>query len=100
MQVTIDISDEKQLELIDALRGEKSPDEFIAASFEQWLKMAEFQRRQQDAAAEAGRHPLLQFPEVKPEFRGVQPVDIEAVLKEKDETNPVAIEVHRLVSAY
>lgn len=97
MRITIDITDEKQLEQFEALRGETSPEQFAAVCFEQGMKVAEFQRRQ---SIEAGKHPLLQFPETKPEFRTVEGAEIAAALKEKNQENPLVIEVSRLVNAY
>lgn len=100
MQVAIHIADEKQLQQFEALRGDKSAQEFAAECFGEGLKLAEFRLHQQRAAAQVGKHPLLQFPETKSEFRDVPASEIEAVLKDKDEKNPIAIEVQRLVSAY
>ncbi len=79
------------------MRGDKSPEDFAAVCFEQGLKLAEVQRRQR---LEAEKHPLLQFPETKAEFRGVEAVEITAVLKENNQDNPLTIEINRLVNAY
>jgi len=97
MKLTLDIADEKLLDQLASLRGDKSPEEFAAACFEQGLKLAEVQRRQR---LEAEKHPLLQFPETKPEFRTVEGAAITVALKENNQENPLTIEVNRLVNAY
>lgn len=100
MQITIDITDQAKIDLIEKLRGEQRFDEFVAAIFDQGLKFVEARRRQQEAANEAGKHPLLQFPEAKPEFRATEPAAIEAALKAKSPQDPVVVEINRLVSTY
>ena len=97
MKVTLDITDEKLLDQMGALRGDRSPEEFAAVCFEQGLKLAEVQRHQR---LEAEKHPLLQFPETKQEFRSVEEAEITAALKENNREDPVAVEVNRLVNAY
>jgi hypothetical protein len=102
MQCTFDITDEKQLEQVQTLRGDRSAEEFIAVCFEQGLKLAEFQRRQKEAhtAAEVTKHPLLQFPEAKPEFKNLDEAAVTEALKQKNLEDPVTAEVTRLASAY
>jgi hypothetical protein len=102
MQVTLDITDEKQLEQVETLRGDRSMEEFIAVCFEQGLKLAEFQRaqRQGNAAPSPARHPLLQFPETKPDFKALDEPAVTASLKEKNPKDPVSLEIIRLASAY
>jgi len=97
MIITLNITDEKQIEQFETLRGEKSPEEFAGLCFEQGIKVTEFQRRQR---LEAEKHPLLQFPETKLEFRAVEGAEIAAALKENNQENPLVIEVSRLVNAY
>jgi hypothetical protein len=97
MKLTLDITDEKLLDQVTSLRGDKSPEEFAALCFERGLKLAEVQRRQR---LEAEKHPLLQFPETKVEFRTVEASEVAAALKENNQQNLLTIEVNRLVNAY
>ena len=100
MQISFEITDEAQIKQFEAIRGDKSAQEFAALCFAQGLKLVEAQRRQFEAAKEIGKHPLLQFPETKAEFKSVEPAIIEAALKENKTENPIVAEVARLVSAY
>lgn len=100
MIVTIEITDEKQLEQVETLRGDKSLEQFIAVCFEQGLKVAEFQRSQGKRAADAVKHPLFLFPEAKTEFKSLEEAAIATALKEKNPADPVTIELTRLVTAY
>lgn len=100
MQITIDITDQAKIDLIEKLRGEQRFDDFAATVFDHGLKFVEARRRQQEAASEAGKHPLLQFPEAKPEFRATEPAAIEAVLKAKNPQDPIVVEINRLVGTY
>jgi hypothetical protein len=100
MIVTIEITDETQLEQVETLRGDQSLEEFIAVCFEDGLKVAEFKRSQGKRAADAVKHPLFLFPEAKTEFKGLDEAAIATALKEKDPADPVTIELTRLVTAY
>jgi hypothetical protein len=100
MKISIEIADEAQIKQLEALRGDKSAKEFAALCFAEGLKLADIQRRQFEAAKEIGKHPLLQFPETKAEFKSVEAAVIEATLKENKKENPIVAEVARLVTAY
>ena len=100
MQVSFDIADEAQIKQFEASRGDKSAQEFAALCFSQGLKLIDAQRRQLEAAKEIGKHPLLQFPEAKAEFKTIESAAIEAALKENKKDNPIVGEVSRLVGAY
>lgn len=100
MKISIEITDEAQIKQLEALRGDKSATEFAAQCFAEGLKLADIQRRQFEAAKEIGKHPLLQFPETKAEFKTVEAAAIEAALKENKKENPVVAEVSRFVTAY
>jgi hypothetical protein len=97
MKLTLEITDEKLLEQLASLRGDKSAEEFGALCFEHGLKLAEAHRRHR---LEAEKHPLLQFPETKQEFRSVEEAAITAALMEKNQENPITAEVNRLVNVY
>ena len=100
MIITIEITDEKQRAQFEALRKEKSAEEFAARCFEDGLKMAEHRERQSQLTAEAAKHPLLQFPEARAEFRELDAATLTSALKAKDPQDPIAVEITRLVSAY
>jgi hypothetical protein len=99
MQATLNITDEKQLEQLEILRGDKSIEEFVAVCFEQGLEVAEF-KRSQAKRADAVKHPLFHFPEAKAEFKTLEEAAIATALKEKNPEDPVTIELTRLVTAY
>ena len=100
MRITIEITDEKQIQQLETLRGDKTLEEIAVICVEHGLQFIESRRRQQQAAEEAGKHPLLQFPEAKPEMRDTEAAAIEAALKAKNPQDPIAIEINRLVTTY
>ena len=53
-----------------------------------------------EAARKVAKHPLLQFPETKSEFKALDGAAIETALKENYPENPIVGEVTRLFSAY
>lgn len=95
MKITIDITDDKHLELIEQLRGEKSAKEFVQICCTAGLGLAAHQRQQYRQAEEKGQ--LFRFAAAKPEFRTLDVAAITTALKDKDQQNPVRLEVSRLV---
>jgi hypothetical protein len=95
MKITIDITDEKHLELIGQLRGEKTAEEFAKFCFTGGLGMAAHQRQQYREADAKGQ--ILRFTSAKPEFKTLDVASITAALKDQDPQNPVKQEVSRLV---
>ena len=96
MKTSIEIKDDKQIELINALRGEKSAKDFVHDCFAAGLKLADMQRRQKAKPTAKA----LRFENAKPEFKTLDVAAITAALKEKNPKNPVTLEVSRLVGAY
>jgi len=97
MYITVDTSHSDQYRRLDALRGEKTVEQFAADCLEQGLKAFEFQQRQ---ILELKKHPLLQFPEARQEFRELDEEAIKTAAAEKNPAHPVAVEVTRLATAY
>lgn len=89
MKVSIEIKDEKQKELVEKLRGDKTAKEFVTLCAEAGLKML---------AEQQGK--VLRFTKAKPEFIGLDVAAVTDALKANDPKNPVTIEVSRLVNAY
>ncbi|HEV8414161.1 MAG TPA: hypothetical protein VGQ49_11240 [Bryobacteraceae bacterium] len=95
MKVTIDIKDDKQVELVEKLRGEKPVKEFALICFEAGLKMAALQ-----AQGKMPKGPVIKFDGAKAEFKKLDGAAITEALKTKDPKNDIVIEVGRLVKAY
>ena len=93
MKVTIDIKEDKQLELIERLRGKKTTKEFAAMCFEAGLQIATLQGKRPPG-------PLIKFDSSKPEFKSLDATDVAEALKTKDPKNEIVIEVGRLVRTY
>lgn len=97
MYITVDTSRDDLYRRLDALRGEKTVEQFALDCIQHGLQTLEFQRRQ---ILELKKHPLLQFPEARQEFRELDEEAIKAAAAEKNPANPIAVEVTRLASAY
>ena len=97
MYITVDTSHNDLYRRLDALRGDKTAEQFAADCIEHGLKALEFQQRQ---ILELKKHPLLQFPEARQEFRELDDEAIKAAAAEKNPANPIALEVTRLATAY
>jgi hypothetical protein len=97
MYITVDTSHNDLYRRLDALRGDKTVEQFAADCVEHALKALEFQQRQ---ILELKKHPLLQFPEARQEFRELDDEAIKAAATEKNPANPIALEVTRLATAY
>jgi hypothetical protein len=95
MKVTIDIKDDKQLALVDKLRGEKTAKEFAVMCFEAGLKMTALQ-----AQGKLPQGKMIKFEGAKAEFKKLDVAAITDALKAKDPKNDVVIEVGRLVKTY
>jgi hypothetical protein len=97
MKLTLDITDEKLLDQGASLRGDKSPEDFAVACFEQGLKLAEVQRRQgskpKSIRCSSSRRQSRNF-------RTVEAAAITTALQENKQENPLTIEVNRLVNSY
>ena len=92
MKFTIEITDEKQLALIEKMRGKASAQEFVRQALVAGLHVAELNANQQDKP--------VNFAATKPEFKSLDVAAITAALKDKDPKNPVKLEVNRLVGDY
>ncbi|TAL40160.1 MAG: hypothetical protein EPN97_00600 [Alphaproteobacteria bacterium] len=92
MKFTIEITDEKQLALIEKMRGKAPAQEFVRQALVAGLKVAELNAKQQDTP--------VHFAGAKPEFKSLDVAAITAALKDKDPRNPVKLEVSRLVTDY
>lgn len=97
MGITVKITDKKQLEQINALRGEKTAEEFAAMCLQAGLRVAELQKQ---VVTTGGKGKQMKFSAAKPEFKTLDVAAITEALKGKDTKNPVKLEVNRLVSAY
>jgi hypothetical protein len=95
MKVTIDIKDDKQLEHVEKLRGNKTAKEFAVICFEAGLKMAALQ-----AQGNTPKGQMIKFEGAKAEFKKLDVAAITDALKAKDPKNNIVIEVGRLVQAY
>lgn len=92
MKVSIEIKDEKQLEVFEKLRGEKSAKEFAQICLDVGLRTIITNAVRQKNA--------VRFSAAKPEFRKLDIAAITEALKTKDSKNEVVMEVDRLVKAY
>lgn len=92
MKFTIEITDEKQLALIEKMRGKASAQEFVRQALIAGLQVAEQNAQKQDKP--------ITFAAAKPEFKSLDVAAITAALKDKDPQNPVKLEVSRLVGDY
>ena len=92
MKVTIEITDEKQIALIEKLRGKETAKEFVKQAALAGLKLAEHNVQQQAK--------MIKFAPTKPEFKTLDVAAITEALKDKDSKHPVKIEVSRLVNDY
>lgn len=92
MTITLTITDHKQLELIENLKGDKTAEEFAYTCIQAGI--AEISR------AKSSGSNVLMFASARQEFRSLDVASITAALKENDAKNPVVIEVGRLVGAY
>ena len=90
MKFSIEIKDEKQIELIEKLRGQKTAKEFVQLCAEAGLKLA----------AQPKQTNRVKFASSKAEFLALDVAAITEVLKTKDAKHPVTLEVSRLVAAY
>ncbi|MEZ0226791.1 MAG: hypothetical protein ACAH83_19700 [Alphaproteobacteria bacterium] len=92
MKFTIEITDEKQLAVIEQLRGKVPTQEFVQQALVAGLKVAELNAKRQDKP--------VSFAAAKPEFKALDVAAITAALKDKDPQNPVKLEVNRLIRDY
>ncbi len=97
MYITLDSSRDDLHRRLDAMRGDKPVEQFALDCLQHGLQALEFQRRQ---ILELKKHPLLQFPETRQEFRDLDEEAIKAAAAEKNPANPIAVEVTRLATAY
>ena len=88
-KITIEITGEKEIARIDALRGKMAARDFILKALEAGLKLAEQQQAD-----------TIRFSSAKLEFKTLDVSVITEALKAKDPKNPVIIEIGRLVTAY
>ena len=95
MNISIDITDEKQLALIDQLRSDMPAGDYVRLCIAAGLQMAATQREHYKQAEARGQ--LLRFASAKPEFRTLDAASIAAALKDTDPQNPIRQEVTRLV---
>lgn len=94
--ITLKITDTKQIQQIEALRGEKTAEEFAAMCLQAGLRVAELQKQPKRGS---GGKPIA-FTAAKPEFKKLDVAAITGALKNKDPKDPVTLEVNRLVTAY
>lgn len=92
MQISIEITDERQLALIEKLRGKFSVEEFVQQAAQAGLKLAEQNLQQQGKP--------IKFSSAKPEFKALDVAAVTEALKDKDPQHPVKIEVSRLINDY
>jgi hypothetical protein len=96
MKVTFDL-DEKQIPLLEKLRGGKSPDSFAAHCFTLGLNFLDAQYQK---SLEAAKHPLLAFPEADSKFQSLDEAAVRSALDKRDPADPVAVEITRLVNVF
>lgn len=90
MKITIEVTDEKQLALIEKLRGTMTQTEFIRRALEAGVKLA----------ARNAQRPSVKFAQTRPEFKTLDVAAITAALKDPNLEHPVRLEISRLVTDY
>ena len=94
MAITVKITDTKQIEKIETLRGELPKKEFINRLIRVGLRVAE------DEIEKFKSGNAIRFAATKQEFKDLDVTAITAALKNNDPEHPVKKEVSRLVNNY
>lgn len=105
MAVTLKVDDEAvMLAEIERVRGDLTPGEFIVKCIRAGVRLADLECRQK---SEAGKPRVLNLGEVAPEFANVDRDSIMRIVtevcdrvKETQQSNPIYVEVMRLVAKY
>jgi ABC-type Fe3+-hydroxamate transport system substrate-binding protein len=94
MTISIEITDEKQLEQIEKLRGDLPAPDFVKLCVATGLRAA----RQAQEMQKNG--PVVKFSTASPEFASHTLEAVTEAVKTNDPANPIVAEVKRLVEAY